>query len=495
MEDSTNGGSTNGGSTNVQIIKVVPLKQFCSTIEGVEVLKKIFIRKRKRIKFIESTDKVIRSKMKLFALAATTAVNARSWSRVQQPAPGFVNEQGGYWADQPTHPQAPQPNYQVHQPYVQKPQCCEGYTWLSATNEPVWLRKSGEHHDKPYYKGTDESGVERVLFWAFDNTMGSPPVYALSGRWYLSSSIEDIDGAETVSQESYGLRRCPTHHESKPFTNNMDFRCDQQPPQRQQPQQRQCCPYYKWTNQSNTVWMKFNGQTENGKRVYEGVDDGTTKVMFYKPALPGSSFGAWYMGTDVNDPSARQSANVPAGLNSCPDQQDLGWFGSVEMRCEHQINPTPPPPRTCADIADKSILTQSSFEYTECSVEKVMRNLVRHPVTQFIEWAENAGTFTREDINKLHNIDHAAKAWQAMTEGINHNNGIHENTCGFQRLTVDQKPAKTVPNCNNLCADIKIAADFNGSTPENMKLLLEEILFLAQTEFDESKSSQNLLSV
>ena len=64
--------------------------------------------------------------MKLFALAATTVVTGR---RVQQPAPGFINEQGGYWADQTSdqsqhYQQAPQPNYQQQhqQQQQQKPQ-------------------------------------------------------------------------------------------------------------------------------------------------------------------------------------------------------------------------------------------------------------------------------------------------------------------------------------------------------------------------------------
>ena len=170
--------------------------------------------------------------MKLFALASTTAVTARSWSRVEEPAPGFVNEQGGYWADQPTHPQAPQPNYQVHQPYVQKPQCCEGYTWISPTSEPVWLKKSGEHHDKPVYKGKDQSGVERVLFWAFSSA-GNAPAYALTGHWYLSSSVDERSSAITKSQESLGLRYCPQDYQSLPYTNDMDFTCGQGPQQQQ----------------------------------------------------------------------------------------------------------------------------------------------------------------------------------------------------------------------------------------------------------------------
>ena len=124
----------------------------------------------KNNKIYQSTDKVIRSKMKLFALAAATAVDANPWPiRVMTPAPGIVNEQGGYWADQPTHPQAPQINKQVHQPYVQKPQCCEGYTWISPSGDSLWMRKSGEHHSKPYYTATDKSGAPLVLLLKFYN--------------------------------------------------------------------------------------------------------------------------------------------------------------------------------------------------------------------------------------------------------------------------------------------------------------------------------------
>ena len=173
--------------------------------------------------------------MKLLALVATTAVDARSWSRVNTPAPGFVNEQGGYWADQPTHPQAPQWNQQVHQPYVQKPQCCEGYTWISPTNEQLWMRKSGEHGSKPYYTATDKSGNTRVLFWGVESGMGNAPPYAIPGRWYLSSKLGDKTDAVTESRESFGLRYCPQDYQSTPYTANMDFKCGQGPQQQQRP--------------------------------------------------------------------------------------------------------------------------------------------------------------------------------------------------------------------------------------------------------------------
>ena len=82
--------------------------------------------------------------MKLFAIAATTATGYR----VITPAPGFINEQGGYWADQPSYPQAPQNSYQrpqVYQPRFQKPQCCGSYEYTLSSGEKVWMvRQNGE---------------------------------------------------------------------------------------------------------------------------------------------------------------------------------------------------------------------------------------------------------------------------------------------------------------------------------------------------------------
>ena len=437
--------------------------------------------------FIKSTDKVIRSKMKLFAIAAATvsARSSRTPGRVTDPAPGYVNEQGGYWADQPTHPQAPQPNYQMHQINYQPPQppqCCAGYYWTSSTNEQVWLEKSGEYQQKPYYKGSDSQGVERVLFWKFDPVPYSPVVEALDGHWYFSTDLGDTDSAITESRETSGIRHCPEAYQSQPFTGNNDFRCGQAPQQQQQQQNRQCCNAYQWTTGANTIWMRFTGEQNDGKRVYQGVENGTLKVLFYKPANPGSSFGAWYMGdNDINDPTAPQSANVPDGLNSCPDQQNLGWGSYMNLRCDNQ----PPAAKTCAQIADKAILTQTGSAFTQCSVEQVMRNLFTQsdgPIENFIKAVRNSRQFTEQEINVMHNFDHAAQAWQAMTEGI-HTNGVHENSCGFTRLTDDDLPAKKVPDCNTLCEDIA-NVDENDATGENMKLLLEEILKLAENEFD-----------
>ena len=413
--------------------------------------------------------------MKLFALAATTAVTARSWSRVDTPAPGFVNEQGGYWADQPTHPQAPQVNYQVHQPYVQKPQCCEGYTWLSPTNEPLWMRKSGEHHDKPYYTATDSSGVTQVLFWKFIDGMGNAPVYAIPGRWYLSSSLGVTTGAETMSRETLGLQRCPENYQSRPYTANMDFRCDQQPPQRHQPRPgRQCCEWYEWTTTANNiVWMKFNGQHQNGKRIYQGVDSGTEKFMFYKPALPGSSAGAWYMGDKVNDPSARQSANVLGGLNSCPDQENLGWQGSVGVFSGPQCK-SPPPAETCAEIHSKSILTQSSGGFTQCHIQKILDKLVIKQLDDLVKLFDHKSKpwLMRNAFPK------AVQAWAAMTSKDG-----QEDNCGFKN---DSTLSETgfVMTCDDFCDDIK-----KIKVPEHFKNVLEGFVDLVDSNFDKGTDS------
>ena len=196
--------------------------------------------------------------MKLFALAAATAVDASPWPiRVMTPAPGIVNEQGGYWADQPTHPQAPQINKQVHQPYVQKPQCCEGYTWISPSGDKLWMRKSGEHQSRPYYTATDNSGVDYFLFYATISPFAPP--YGQNGHWYLSEQPPTYAPTHVVTQsnEILGMRYCPQDYQSKPYTANMNFECGQGPPQGQPPQPQPCCDTYKWTTKlGNTVWMK-----------------------------------------------------------------------------------------------------------------------------------------------------------------------------------------------------------------------------------------------
>ena len=440
--------------------------------------------------------------MKLFALAAATAVDASPWPiRVMTPAPGIVNEQGGYWADQPTHPQAPQWNqqqsHQVHIPYVQKPQCCEGYTWISPTGDYVWMRKSGEHHDKPYYTATDKSGAPLVLFWKFYNSPA--PLFAKTGHWYLGSTLgDDKVGVITTSQQSRALRYCPQDYQSKPYTGNMNFECGQGPPQSTQPPPvRQCCDWYQWTPAGTTdnVWMKFYGEKQHGKRIYEGFDGGADKVMFYQPALPGSSAGAWYMGDVVNDPSAPQSANVQGGLMSCPDQSNLGWQGSVGTFSGPGCL-SPPKATTCAGEHDKQVLTQSSSGFTQCLIQTVMNNFLDQPLKDFIQKLDQdalqgKNTFDRAQINVLWQFNHAFTAWEDLTRGVWQSDptfasgGFYKDVCGFNGVSQETRQFKVVTSCDNLCDDIK-AIDQSGSSGVNIKAALEEFLFFTLSNFTPS---------
>ena len=160
--------------------------------------------------------------MKLFALAATTAVTGR---RVQEPAPGFVNEQGGYWADQTSdqsrhYQQAPQPSYQ-------KPQCADGYFFTApGAPETVFMEKIGENDEKPMYAGWFElrtsnfeggtsifKGGQKFLYWSWDRQSNptNAIVQAVPGNWYFGSSVGDVNAI--ASTTTYGLRYCPTDQE------------------------------------------------------------------------------------------------------------------------------------------------------------------------------------------------------------------------------------------------------------------------------------------
>ena len=108
--------------------------------------------------------------MKLFAIAATTATGYR----VITPAPGFINEQGGYWADQTAdqsrhYPQPPQNSYQrpqVYQPRFQKPQCCGSYEYTLSSGEKVWMVRDGESAGMDVWKGSD-NGKDLVIYYEY----------------------------------------------------------------------------------------------------------------------------------------------------------------------------------------------------------------------------------------------------------------------------------------------------------------------------------------
>jgi len=456
--------------------------------------------------------------MKLFAIAATAASGMgvqqhqqhqqhqhhQGWRRVSEPAPGFVNEQGGYWADQPTHPQAPQVNYQQRQISYQPPQppqCCSGYLFtLPGTTENVWLPKSGVQQQKPYYEGTDSAGKNYVLFWKFDPSPITPVVEALEGHWYLSDSLTNTDGAITESRETNGIRHCPEAYQSLPYTQNVNLRCGQGPDRRQPPPPpppQQCCQSIKWTPHNwggGTVWLRDNGTKHNGKQVYAGTANGGVGPVFiwYEPSGVGSSSGAWHVSQKVGERTSSQTMNVPDGLNSCPD--DGKQLMGLSMVCGN-----PPPPQTCAEIsvAQKNVLTlnnDGSFE--QCEIQSVMEQLVKGPVEELgniIRADQSNGAkltggtlFTEKQLGAFFQFSNAFNAWQALTqEKWDPVAQAFVNMCGYEVLTPELKPGNgRVLNCNDICANIE-DFKFHGANGENLLWVIKDILQLVEGNFNQ----------
>jgi len=419
------------------------------------------------------------------------------------PAPGIVNEQGGYWADQPTHPQAPQWNKQVHRPYVQKPQCCEGYTWISPSGDNLWMRKSGEHQSRPYYTATD-NGVDYFLYYATISQYAPP--YGQDGYWYLSEKPPTSSPTHVLTQsnEILGMRYCPQDYQSKPYTSNMTFECGQGPPQQQQDPVEQCCNNYKWTGAgpnkqpgSPDVWMNSTGKSHNGRPVYEASHNGFTTTIYWKKT--GQSIGAWFYSVDgIDGSTARQSANIREGMNSCPDQfTKLGW--GFNLKCEN-----PPAPRTCEEFKSRGHIKSMFITVedmlppntvrTHCDIEQVMWQLVNKQVEDFVKVVQNSTPNTDPDFGKISKMhEHfpvMANKWRELTRKVPDETGKAGTVdgmvdrCGFENDIRSGKGQFNWPgtgyvnDCSNMCDDIKPV-----KTAEDMKAVLEEFLYLVETKF------------
>ena len=152
--------------------------------------------------------------MKLFALAA--AISANSFKRTDHPAPGIINEQGGYWADIQYNPE----NGQAPQISFQKKICCKNYKWYPYLTDPgveIWLHQMGEYRQMPYYKG--EKDGETVYAWM--NYQGSDDYWlgnVKSAHWIISKELGSYEGSspdnELISdysgdnQQHVSLPRC-----------------------------------------------------------------------------------------------------------------------------------------------------------------------------------------------------------------------------------------------------------------------------------------------
>ena len=350
--------------------------------------------------------------MKLFALAATTAVTGR---RVQQPAPGFVNEQGGYWADQTSdqsrhYQQAPQPNYQQQhqqqQQQQQKPQCADGYLFTApGAPEAVFMEKIGENDEKPMYAGWFEGG-EKFLYWAWDRQSNptNAIVQAVPGNWYFGSSVGDVNAI--ASSTTYGLRYCPTDQEVSwiqvsSLKENIVSLVAGQRPSNAGFNHFECCRSFTGTIDGKPVVFNNSNQfvdNDREERQYFKTDDG--KYLYFKfdkdqnspvPLPMPAQSGRWYISTGTtlsdrtvifDDNNAIVTESIDYGFTSCPnDPRVIETFSkngdkiAVDLDC----NPRPNVHSlgsvgTCDGLHDPTIFFNNN--QNECKLEEVHRQLI-----------------------------------------------------------------------------------------------------------------------
>lgn len=193
--------------------------------------------------------------MKLFAVTATLATAVPWYQKYQPyryqrvdrpdfPGPGHINEQGGYWADQPSvqsnsyqqpgqpsmpqpphSTQAPQRDHQIHIP--DPPKCCTELKFNAPNGDTVILRQSGFHDDKALYEGV-HNGMKQVLWWEFHDAGNSNMIpQAIPGEWHIGTAIGD---RALSSFTTTGLRYCPDAQENgSSQANDWDFRCNGNP--------------------------------------------------------------------------------------------------------------------------------------------------------------------------------------------------------------------------------------------------------------------------
>ena len=424
--------------------------------------------------------------MKLFAITAT-AVSGRFTGRVDTPAPGFVNEQGGYWADQTSdqsrhYPQPPQRQWPQEEQRQQKPQCCNGYFWTSPTGERVWMSQSGENDMKPMYKGLDKNGNDHVLYWAFDEVSDNRPFIAIPGHWYFGDEIGDENA--TKSDESYTIRHCPTDHVYN-WGSTLKLECGQNPDQQYQEQTRECCDAFNlWTDDGNVQMVRVGEHDQ--RPVYKGEDkNGDLKWLIWffdevsdnRPvqAVPGK----WILTpAGPNHPEAIISDTLDTmGYQSCPNE--VNWANRPNLQCTQA--PQPPPPETCDDVLaqkhQKTFITTGApappfTDITHCQVPRMMDTLVRNQLNILMNmFGPESKPSTMDSV-----FFNLAEAWRAMTRKGNDG----QDNCGFSN---DFRFGETgfVSNCDSMCSDIK-----KIEKPQDFAAILDEFLALVDSNFDKS---------
>ena len=341
------------------------------------------------------------------------------------------------------------------------------------------------------------------MFYATIN--GVAPPYAQDGHWYLSKNPPTYAPTALVTKSNtiLGMRYCPQDYQSKPYTANMSFECGQGPPQGnpQPPQPKPCCDTYKWTTPTNdSVWMTNIGRND-GQPIYQGVDKGVTKTIWFEFDRPGSLSGpgAWYVSDrGLKGMPKTQSATIQINSQSnvCPaDNEAAFWEFWNTMTCAHFVA------ETCKDTKDASTLTNvgsgSSVSHEQCNIAQVMRQLVDKQMNAFVSILEKLPNSSRQDKhgNVLlpweirRDFENAATAWQAMVSRSGNKHpitGVDPGVCGFTGTFIDApnyKPFGMVDDCNAMCADIKPIKD-DGTHRDSMADVLEEFLILADATFN-----------
>ena len=381
--------------------------------------------------------------MKLFAIAATTATGYR----VVTPAPGFINEQGGYWADQTAdqsrqYPQPPQNSYQrpqVYQPRFQKPQCCGAYEYTLSSGEKVWMVRDGkESAGMDVWKGS-HNGEDIVIYYEYTGAHqhGSPYVEA---NWLMGTKVGDPNATQ-IGTYIYEHRYCP--HE---WQSTHQLECRQQPSQPQPVPDPVCCDKYVSTG----LRAFFTKQGEHqGKPYYSGLmNNGVSiKKLFWRfdnvpdnrprEAVPGT----WCFHDDFDSHGASVSSKSLGDQSECPVGELVEWTFPLDLKCASNQAVM-----TCETKHDNEPFNDIFNGHgetlpAECKVERVMYDLVRVQAQQV---AELADSFQLKDA-----FNQAVVAYEKLLR----------NDCGFVGTN------GYAPDCGSICGNIKEIQNMNEFAP------------------------------
>ena len=434
--------------------------------------------------------------MKLFALASATAVTGRRTWRVDTPAPGFVNEQGGYWADQTSdqsrhYQQPPQPSYQQQ---FQKPQCAHGYDFYAPGEAvAVYMEQVGENDEKPVYSGWF-NGEEKFLYWEWDRQSNSSNaiVQAVAGNWFFGPIVGDVQNAIS-SSTTYGLRHCPTDEEVEwiQFNTNIDHIVSMKASQptssfnQMMPYPHdyfQCCEKFTWTNgDAKPITMKNSWQkSKHGRYYYTDEKSIAEHFLYFQFDSDADSIhwksrpGRWYIGTRLDDPESALFKTVKFdenfvtdpkmfrnGVDLCPnDPVYTLWEGKIptgpdafNFQCQRKPweRQDPVPVKTCAMKMDTNMFYGNSGSKNQdlCKLEDVINDIVSTQKNQLI--------FYRPDSN--------GKVDQYFPEIVNAIRQLRLQKCMRTIDATENRVGDYVRGCSGVCDQIKNIDFPNDITP------------------------------